>query len=368
GVSCTVFEQSASPTARPRDWNFGIYWAQSPLSECLPKSITDKLPEAQIDDHIPSADDTLQVRNGLTGELMKEVPTPFNLRLRRKKFIELISEGIDIRYGKRLASFTTSPSTVTATFEDDTEHTADLLIGAEGAHSVVRDVLLGPEKAALHPSPIVASVTIATLPEEMAVRLRRGLPRYSTVMHPNGWFAWVGLHNAHSTSPNAWQFLFIQSHPQDSPITLSTSPSILQNMKLLANHFFPLYRDAVHAIPADTPAWHNRLSYWETRPWDDEGGRVTLCGDAAHAMTFHRGQGLNNAVLDADSLVRGVREGVEKGLGKEALREAVRRYQEEVWVRGAEAVRSQNVNSEMIHDWGRVMESSFWRRGVERRD
>lgn len=40
-------------------------------------------------------------------------------------------------------------------------------------------------------------------------------------------------------------------------------------------------------IPPGTKVWHNRLSYWPTKPWEGK-GLVTLAGDAAHAMTFRK--------------------------------------------------------------------------------
>lgn len=39
----------------------------------------------------------MPIYNGQTGELLNVLPAPFNLRLQRRKFIKLISTGIDIR-------------------------------------------------------------------------------------------------------------------------------------------------------------------------------------------------------------------------------------------------------------------------------
>ncbi|WP_425956515.1 FAD-dependent monooxygenase [Xylanimonas sp. McL0601] len=53
-------------------------------------------------------------------------------------------------------------------------------------------------------------------------------------------------------------------------------------------------------------------------------GRVALVGDAAHAMTPHLGQGANQAIVDAATLVRLLDAGGRRGIG-EALREYDRR-------------------------------------------
>lgn len=97
GIHFTVFEQDASLDARPRDWNFGIYWAQAPLDECLPDDLSRLVESVQVDSRTPAADDFLPIYNGQSGELMKKIPAPYNIRLQRRKFLKLISTGIDIR-------------------------------------------------------------------------------------------------------------------------------------------------------------------------------------------------------------------------------------------------------------------------------
>ena len=96
-IPCTVFEQDPSPTARPRDWNYGVYWAQSGLSECLPPELLDQLVACQVDHHTPAASDILPGFNGKTGERLVDVPAPYSLRLKRRKFLQLISTDLDIQ-------------------------------------------------------------------------------------------------------------------------------------------------------------------------------------------------------------------------------------------------------------------------------
>jgi 2-polyprenyl-6-methoxyphenol hydroxylase-like FAD-dependent oxidoreductase len=80
----------------------------------------------------------------------------------------------------------------TAIFEDGTREVGNLLIGAEGAHSKVRNFLLGPDKAALKMCPIVSSGTIAKLPADAALEFKKLHPRYIIAFHPNGSFVWIG--------------------------------------------------------------------------------------------------------------------------------------------------------------------------------
>lgn len=130
-----VFEQDRSLYARPRDWNFGIHdWShtalvgcytipnimnmhfahivnflgglnQTPLKQkqqkdCLPSELAVQLETVQVDHRIPSPDEIIPILNGETGELLTEVPIPFHLRLAKKRFCALISQGLDIRVGR----------------------------------------------------------------------------------------------------------------------------------------------------------------------------------------------------------------------------------------------------------------------------
>lgn len=109
-----MFEQDTSLDERPRDWDFGIYWAQSPLNGCLPDDICKRLITAQVDNIEPAPDTFLPLFNSQTGELIHRVPTPHYLRLRRRELSRVLADGIDIRVGL--------PHTVTTAAVDGEPH------------------------------------------------------------------------------------------------------------------------------------------------------------------------------------------------------------------------------------------------------
>lgn len=78
--------------------------------------------------------------------------------------------------------------------------TGDLLIGADGAHSAARECLLGPEKAALRPLPLVASFTVAKLPAKAVATFKQLAERFLCAYHPKGLFNWIGREYGHSES------------------------------------------------------------------------------------------------------------------------------------------------------------------------
>ncbi|CAK4004220.1 FAD NAD(P)-binding domain-containing [Lecanosticta acicola] len=361
GAEVTVYEQDASLQARARDWNFGIYWAQVPLQECLPEYLHSEVENAQVDEHRASEDEVMPIINGETGDVLKAVPIPYNIRLARKRFLRAISNGVDIRFGKRIASISSDGHVATATFQDGTTATGNLLIGAEGAHSPVRKFLVGPEQAAPTPLPLVASVCMAKLPSEAALKFRQYARRLMVIFHPLGYFNWIGVHDAHGHSqPGEWTFMMIMSWiPNDRNYDVMNlqGDKILEDLKRRAEDFEEGIKFMWKSIPEGTKCWHNRLSHWIPEPWDNHHGTVTLVGDAAHPMTFHRGQGLNNAINDAALLAQ-------KCSSHAFTPDAVRAYEAEMIPRAQEAVRGSTANSMDVHDWAKLVQSPLFTHGL----
>ena len=75
-----------------------MYWAQSPLADCLSPDLVARLPTVQTDLVFePHKDEVLPIHHGGTGELLLPVEAPYAVRYRRKAFLKLLSEGVNIR-------------------------------------------------------------------------------------------------------------------------------------------------------------------------------------------------------------------------------------------------------------------------------
>lgn len=68
--------------------------------ECLPEYLHEDVMNAQVDEHRASEDEVMPIVNGESGELLKAVPIPYNIRLARKRFLRAISKGLDIQVGR----------------------------------------------------------------------------------------------------------------------------------------------------------------------------------------------------------------------------------------------------------------------------
>ncbi|KAF6233219.1 hypothetical protein HO173_008508 [Letharia columbiana] len=169
GIKCTVFEREHYLNERPRDWGFGIYWAQSSLIECLPTSLLSRLNTAQGDPlRTPRPKNYMRLMNGETAEELSHV-----------------------QYGNRLSTLSNNTHKgeprVAATFEDGSKAVGNLVVGADVSKSIVRDYVLGPEAAAMQPLPIMGMRATFTLPAGIAKKM---------VTEPQGQFAAITYHPA----------------------------------------------------------------------------------------------------------------------------------------------------------------------------
>lgn len=354
GLRVTVFEQDESLQARPRDWNLGMFKNQTQLYECLPEHLRKQIEAAEVDGLGAAADEIMPVYDGASGEILKRIPLAHNVRLARKRLLEILSADINIKYGKRLKEVSSDRKLATATFEDGTLEMGNLLIGADGAHSVVRDFLVGSEDGSVVKLPFVVSSCIAKLPIEAAVKFKEYARRLMVVFHPHGYFNWIGIHDARgNSSPGEWMFMMMMSWiPSDDSHDIRSlqGDSILADLKQRAQSFEEGIRFIWQSIPEGTQCWHNRLSHWIPREWDNINATVTLTGDAAHPMTFHRGRGFNDAVNDAALFARKIKE---HGISVAA----VSAYEKELVSYAQEAVQDSTDTSMLFHDWQKLVQS-----------
>jgi 2-polyprenyl-6-methoxyphenol hydroxylase-like FAD-dependent oxidoreductase len=209
----------------------------------------------------------------------------------------LIAEGIDIQYKKTLTniSYSEDGTTVTAYFADGSSTNGSILVGTDGTRSVVRNLLLGPEKAALTTLEFAASIVQAKYTAEQVKFLRSWHPLYVAAPHPAGLLSWVGLHSAPDVDdPENWimnhYISWPYSHAEQEESKDWTNETRLKQVKGFAKLFADPFKSAFAWLKDDQSVWYAPLTQWDPslpeHRWDNHGGRVTLAGDAAHPMTF----------------------------------------------------------------------------------
>lgn len=356
----------------------GLHWGAPVLKSLMPEGQFDeRVQSLQVDPHVPTKElDDLIWLKGDTGERLATITFGPFYRLRRSKLRDLLSQELDIQYGKHLQNITYSDDggSVTAHFADGTSTTGSLLVGADGARSTTRSLLLGHELGSINHIPYCATFIQQRFTTEQALYLRSFHPLYLASAHPNNMFAFFGMHDAPDPAdPSSWTFFFYvswRSSLEEQEATKHwTDAQRVKQQKELASQFCDPWKSALEWTPDDASAWYLGLTEWdpgaEGHRWDNRQGRVTLVGDAAHPMTYQRGQGLNHSVTDAgklrDALVR-VQNGEMGQVG------AIGEFEEEMVRRGGTEVRDGTANTMMLHDWERIKESPLFKKGMKKVD
>jgi hypothetical protein len=71
-----------------------------------------------------------------------------------------------------------------------------------------------------------------------------------------------------------------------SSADLTTNEGRLKFFRARCEEYAEPWRSVGRAVKDGTTIPMDRLTYWEkSKKWDNRGGRMTLCGDAAHPMT-----------------------------------------------------------------------------------
>jgi salicylate hydroxylase len=211
----------------------------------------------------------------------------------------------DLRLGARVAGFVERDDRVVATLEDETELSAQALVGSDGLWSRVRTQLLGaqPVRASGHLAyrGMVRSADLPLALRAPVVTAWLG-PRLHVVHYPvrrGEWFNLVavvhgvlglGHGGPVDADPSSWSH---QAQAADLRRALGNAHSELLAM--------------VDAVP-DWTLWALNDRPPMTGPQQHARGRVALLGDAAHPLRPYLAQGAAMALEDAWTLGRLVRQ------------------------------------------------------------
>lgn len=197
-----IFEHETSTTyqSRPREWGMTLHWGSTHVNNCLPPELSARFSEAYADPSL-SLDATtgLPVHNGKTGELILEMVGEKPMRVSRKKMRNLFMEGIDVQFGKSVETCGViddekdeNKGRVRVRFADGTDAVGDVVVGCDGAKSVVRQSIVGIDAAQLTDVPMSMFNFTQKFPAEFSKDLRSRNPLFITSIHPDhGTFFWL---------------------------------------------------------------------------------------------------------------------------------------------------------------------------------
>lgn len=213
-----------------------------------------------------------------------------------------------IHRNKKLEGIDQTANGVTLTFTDGSTATADMAIGADGVHSVVREALWGAE--APHFTGRVAYRT--TYP---ASRLGD-----AQIDDSAKWWGPDRHIVIYYVKPQRDEIYFTTSTPEpDFQIESWSQKGELEQLRDAYKDFHPQVRAVLDACPE---VWKWALFERDPMPqWRQ--GRITLMGDACHPMTPYMAQGAAQSLEDAAILSRCL-----DGVEIDGIEDALQRYED----------------------------------------
>ena len=251
-----------------------------------------------------------------TGEIKRELPMPVSLYgapflcMHRADLHEALCAPVPlatVHFDKRLVGLDEVGDRVDLAFADGTRVTTDLVIGADGVHSAVRDLIIGPDKP-IHKGRIAyRSVYDASRLPDPAVVGDSRTKWWGTDRHIVIYF----------TAKDRSQLYFVTSVPESTDWLTEESWSATGDVNELREAYAGFHPDVIAVLDAcpDCHKWaileREPLATWSSR-------RVVLLGDACHPMTPYMAQGGATSIEDAAVLTRCLQEAedIESAFGR----------------------------------------------------
>ncbi|KAI8629198.1 putative monooxygenase [Xylariaceae sp. FL1651] len=368
GIPYEIFERDRSERERRPGWVIGLHHMLDDLKASIPDDLppissisnllplTDYLPEFAYYNPAAPTKGKIGVRDDGSGWV---------IRAARHKIIEWLATHIPVQYNKRAVKIEEADKKVKVYFQDGTSAEGDILVGAEGSRSTTRKHIL-KDKDPIRPTRSGIISGMRTLSgEDMKEQLDLGHSLYvvdltSTngsplvllvslgEMNPDGksgeWFYGLMWPDERATKEDFWTYTASAKEQYDF---------VMQKIKDLPAK----YRTVVEGSEERTLTPPIRLYtlIMDSMPT----GRITLLGDAAHAMPPFRGEGAFHAITDALNLARALDKINVDDIGN--IKQVFGAYQEEMLQRGAKAAKLSEGNfarkrevggGDPIHAWG----------------
>ncbi|PKK43459.1 hypothetical protein CI102_11825 [Trichoderma harzianum] len=347
GISYEIFERDEHKDARFQGWAIALHTITDELVASMPSDMPDL---RQATDHMSPLKIPTQIclypaeSNVRVG--WEDCPeTPF-IRAERYRLRNHLATNIPIQWGKRVQRIEHDDQGVAVYFEDGTSAKGDILVGADGVKSVVRQQLLQKSHdEVLKIIPLAAIVGELKLSGEAFKRqLQLSHGSYSLIDSEKGYLTFCSLHDVAPDGKSArYYWIMSRSDPTiadpDHWLHKATQQEKLDHAREVMSNREPKFREIFDLTPVEGVKK-------ETHIWRDlelsslPAGRVVLMGDAAHVMTPFRGEGGYNTFIDAMALAK-ILDRVDKEDKThdiESIKASVNEYNAEMLERGVKSV------------------------------
>ncbi|KAI1357287.1 hypothetical protein F5Y08DRAFT_346910 [Xylaria arbuscula] len=392
GIPFIIFERDAHISARHQGWAITFHWCLPFLRQLVSPSALASLEAAQVDPECGSTNKFVFLNLATLEPKFNIPPTAERWRVNRGKFRRALLDGVaeHVHWNKHLTGIEMRDQDhpdlvggVVASFSDGMTFEGRLIIGAEGSDSRTREYV-APGAHLNTRLPVRLMGATVSLTAVQATFIRAIDPLLFQGCHPDTRdFIYASILDTPASNGSrergkdaetyGWQLMMshlsetvvdtqkkfkIETNSDDDREELSENAERLADVKRRAESFHPVLRDVILAIPDSTEVHEIIVQDWlPTHAWNNHGGRVTLSGDAAHAMTMYRGEAANHGILDAYKLC----ETLEKVDSRErgwTLGHAVSEYEAEMRERTSAAVLLSRQACLDAHDFASLNEGS----------
>lgn len=223
----------------------------------------------------------------------------------RKELVDQLSNDTHIQWGHKLIDFKTTSSGTSTLFFNVNNKTkiveADVIVGADGIRSTVRDFIIKNNKTPLQYLGCIVILGICKL--DTLTDINNELLNLETVFQTaNGTERiYVMPFDAQSIM---WQLSFQLNEETAKELSNKGADTLKKEAINRTNWHTPIPEIIANTSPSlisGYPVYDREILTTEMLK---QTGNVTLIGDAAHPMSPFKGQGANQALLDALSLAR----------------------------------------------------------------